>query len=130
MSGFLLVLIHAFSSFLLFKPTIYAKFFEQDGTLTLLGGISMLGGVLSLIVLWSYNQSFQTFLREDKAYIQFITSRKFLLFAMLLGAAHLFFMGYTGWMRPEGWTGGLPPISLIGFTFFLVGYIINLLGRK
>ncbi len=130
MTGFLLVLIHALMSFMLFSPSVYGKFFEADGTLTLLAGISMLGGVLAFVVLWGYNMSFQTFLREDKAFIQFITSRKFMLFALLLGAVHLFFMGYEGWLNPAGWHGGLPPVSLVAFTFGTIGYVINLFGRK
>jgi len=130
MTGFLLVLIHVLMSFLLFSPDVYAKFFETDGTLTLRAGLSMLGGVLAFVVLWAYNLSFQTFLREDQAFIRFITSRRFLLAALLLGAAHVFFMGYQGWLEPAGWHGGLPPISLVAFAFFAGGYVINLLGRK
>jgi len=130
MTGFLLVLIHALMSFLLFTPAVYGKFFEPDGTLTLLAGLSMLGGVLAFVVLWGYNLSFQTFLREDRAYIRFITSRKFLLFALLLGAAHLFFMGYSAWLKPAGWHGGLPPISLVAFVVFAIGYVVNFLGRE
>ena len=98
--------------------------------LTLLAGLSMLCGVLAFVVLWGYNLSFQTRLSEDKAFIQFITSRKFLLAAMILGAAHLFFMGYKGWLNPSGWHGGLPPISLVATLFFVTGYIVNLIGRK
>ena len=67
---------------------------------------------------------------EDKVFVAFITSRKFMLFALLLGALHLFFMGYEGWLNPAGWNGGLPPISLVAFSIFLVGYLINFLGRK
>ena len=130
MTGFLLVLIHVLMSFLLFNPAVYAKFFQVDGTLTLLAGLSMLFGVLAFVVLWGYNMSFQTFLREDTAFIAFITSRRFMLFALLLGAAHLFFMGYEGWMQPAGWHGSLPPISLVAFSFFAAGYVINLLGRE
>ena len=130
MTGFLLVLIHALMSFMLFTPAVYGKFFEENGTLTLLAGLSMLGGILAFVVLWGYNLSFQTHLREDKAFIQFITSRKFLLVAMLFGAAHLIFMGYSGWLNPSGWHGGMPPISLVAIVFFVTGYIVNLLGRK
>jgi DMSO/TMAO reductase YedYZ heme-binding membrane subunit len=130
MTGFLLVLIHALMSFMLFSPSVYGKFFVEDGTLTMLGGLSMLAGVFAFVVLWGYNMSFQTFLREDKAFIQFITSRKFMLFALLLGAAHIFFMGYEGWLNPDGWHGGIPPVSLVAFTFFAVGYLANLFGRK
>ena len=117
-------------SFMLFSPTVYAKFFTADGTLTLLAGLSMLGGVLSFVVLWAYNLSFQTFLREDKLFIQFITSRTFLLWALLLGGAHLVFMGYEGWMNPAGWHGGIPPVSLVAIAIGVIGYVANLLGRK
>lgn len=130
MTGFLLVLIHVLMSFLLFNPSVYGKFFMANGTLTLLAGLSMFTGVLAFVVLWGYNMTFQTFMREDKAFIQFITSRKFMLFALLLGAAHLFFMGYEGWLNPGGWQGGLPPISLVAFTCFAIGYVINLFGRE
>jgi DMSO/TMAO reductase YedYZ heme-binding membrane subunit len=130
MTGFLLALIHALMSFMLFSPSVYGKFFEADGTLTLLAGLSMLGGVLAFVVLWGYNLSFQTHLREDKAFIQFITSRTFLIWAMLLGGVHLVFMGYEGWMNPSGWHGGIPPVSLVAISFFAVGYLANLLGRK
>jgi DMSO/TMAO reductase YedYZ heme-binding membrane subunit len=130
MTGFLLVLIHALMSFMLFSPSVYGKFFEADGTLTLLAGLSMLGGVLAFVVLWAYNLSFQTFLREDQAFIRFITSRNFLLFAMIFGGAHLIFMGYEGWLNPSGWHGGIPPVSLVAFAFFATGYVVNLFGRK
>jgi DMSO/TMAO reductase YedYZ heme-binding membrane subunit len=130
MTGFLLVFIHALMSFMLFSPAIYGKFFEADGSLTLLAGLSMLGGVLAFVVLWAYNLSFQTYLREDQAFIRFITSRKFLLTVMPLGAAHVFFMGYEGWLNPSGWHGGIPPVSLVAFVFFAAGYMINLVGRE
>ena len=130
MTGFLLILIHALMSFMLFSPNVYGKFFEADGTLTLLAGLSMLGGVLAFVVLWTYNMSFQTHMREDKTFIQFITSRKFLLWAMLLSAAHLIFMGYEGWLNPSGWQGGIPPVSLVAISVFAIGYVINVFGRK
>ncbi len=130
MTGFLLALIHALMSFMLFSPSVYGKFFETNGSLTLLAGLSMLGGILAFVVLWAYNMSFQTHLREDKSFIQFITSRKFLLWAMLLGAAHLVFMGYQGWMNPSEWHGGVPPVSLVAIAVFAIGYVFNLLGRK
>jgi len=130
MTGFLLALIHALMSFMLFSPSVYGKFFVEDGTLTMLGGLSMLAGIIAFVILWGYNMSFQTFLREDKAFIQFITSRKFLIVAMLFGALHIIFMGYEGWLKPEGWHGGLPPVSLVAIVIFAVSYIANLFGRK
>ena len=130
MTGFMLVLIHALMSFLLFSPLIYKKFFVADGTLTLLSGLAMLFGVLGFVFLWAYNLSFQTFLRQDAAFIEFITSRKMMLFALTLGGLHLFFMGYQGWLEPASWHGGLPPVSLLAFTFFSAGYVANVFGRE
>jgi hypothetical protein len=49
---------------------------------------------------------------------------------LLLGAAHLFFMGYEGWLKPDGWHAGLPPISLVAMTIFVATYVLNLFGRK
>ena len=105
MTGFLMVVIHAFISFMLFKSSVYGKFFESDGTITLMAGLSMFAGVLAFVFLWTLNLSFQTHLSEDKAFIKFITSRRFLLAALLLGAAHLFFMGFKGWLTPSHWNG-------------------------
>ena len=130
MSGFLLVLVHALMSFMLFTPAVFGKFFAEDGTMTGAAGISMLAGVLGFVVLWGYNLSFQTHLREDEDFIGFITSRRFLIWALLLGGVHVLFMGYAGWLDPAGWHGGLPPISLVAFALFLVGYLLNLFGRE
>ena len=102
----------------------------MDGTLTGVAGISMLAGTLGFVFLWAYNLSFQTNLREDKAFIGFITSRQFLIWALLLGGLHLAFMGYSGWLDIQSWHGGMPPISLVAFGFFASGYILNLFGRE
>ena len=40
MTGFLLVMLHALMSFLLFSPAVYGKFFGDNGTLTLSAGMA------------------------------------------------------------------------------------------
>lgn len=130
MTGFLLILIHALISFMLFSSPYYGKFFGSEGTLTAVASVSMLAGILGFVFLWAYNLSFQTKLSEDAAFIEFVTSRRVLIWALSLGGLHLAFMGFSGWLKPHGWHGGLPPISLVAFAFFVVGYILNLLGRE
>jgi len=127
--SFILVFIHVFISVMIFNPSYYSKFFESDGTLTLYSGLSMLAGVLAMLIVWLYNFSFKTNLREDKPFMKIITARKFLLFVLLFGGIHLFFMGFEGWLNPSGWNG-IPPVSLVAFTFFIIGYLINIFGRK
>ena len=130
MTGFLLILIHALMSFMLFSPPYYGKFFGLDGTLTGLAGLSMLAGILGFVFLWAYNLSFQTKLSEDAAFIALITSKRVLIWALSLGGLHLAFMGFSGWIKPVEWHGGLPPISLVAFVFFAIGYGLNFLGRE
>jgi len=130
MSGFLLVLMHVFMSLMLFSATRYGKLFESDGTMTLNAGLSMLAGILAFVTLWVYTVSFQTYLKEDKAFIDFITSRTTMLIAFLFGAIHLLFMGYSGWLNPGAWNGGLPPISLVAFSVFVIVYLLNLKYRE
>ena len=89
--GFIQVFVHVIMSFMLFNPAVYAKYFEQNGTMTLITGLSMIGGVLAFIFLWIYNVSFNAAFRKDKDLISFITSRKVLLSAMLFSGAHLIF---------------------------------------
>ena len=115
---------------MLFSSPYYGKFFGADGTLTGTASISMLTGVLGFVFLWAYNLSFQTKMSEDKAFIEIITSRPVLNIALSLGGLHLAFMGYAGWLKPADWHGGLPPISLVAFVFFAIGYTLSLLGRE
>ena len=129
-SSFLLIFTHLFLSLILLNPANYQKFFLENGSFTTFAGLSLLAGLIAFLILWIYTISFQTFLREDKAFIKFITSRKVILMAMVFTAAHIFFMGYQGWMTPKNWLEGLPPITLIAFFIFIITYIINLIGRK
>ncbi|MEH6519138.1 MAG: hypothetical protein V7742_20855 [Halioglobus sp.] len=52
------------------------------------------------------------------------------VWSLLLGGLHLAFMGYSGWLDPQSWHAGMPPISLVAFGFFIVGYILNFFGRE
>lgn len=129
-AGFLFAFIHIFMSISILNPKYYSVFFVADGTLTIEGGLSLLGGILSFVFLWVYNTSFSSRLKEDKRIVAIITSRRFLIYAFFFTGVHLFFMGYKGWGDISGWQGGLPPVSLISFTIFSLGFLINLIGRK
>ncbi len=129
-AGFCLMTLHALISFMIFNPATYGKFFESDGRLTLFAGLSMLGGTISSLIVASYSLSFFTILKDDRTFIQFTHSGKFVLTLLLLCGMHLFFMGYEGWVTPSKWQGGMPPISLLGFVLFAASFIINLRGRK
>ena len=130
MTGFFFLLIHVFISFLLFSPAHYGQFFEADSTLTFTAGLSMLAGIIGFVLLWMMNITFQSYMRDNEAFVTFITSRKFLLWALTFGGLHLLFMGYSGWINPSGWHAGIPPVSLVAMLFFVVAYLANVIGRK
>ena len=115
-SSFLLLLIHLLMSFLLFSSSNYEKFFVDDGSLTLYAGLSMLGGVVAFVILWSY--------QSDGESKNFDASVTFLLLFLL--AMHLYFMGYEGWIDYANWYGSMPPISLVAFVLLLFAFIIRI----
>ena len=129
MAGIISIFIHMIMSLMLFSPAYYAKFFDASGRMTLNAQLSMLMGVLAFVVLWVYNISFYKS-GKDKEIYRVIKSRGFLLLVMPFAALHLFFMGYKGWGNVAGWHAGIPPISLIAFAAFMIGYVINIIGRK
>ena len=49
---------------------------------------------------------------------------------IIAGIISMAFMGFAGWLKPGDWHGGLPPISLVAFAFFVAGYGLNLVGRE
>ena len=38
---------------------------------------------------------------------------------LIISGGHVFVMGVTGWLNPEGWHGYLPPVSLVAFSAVL-----------
>jgi len=127
--GFSMLIIHVFMSFMLFNPSVYKKFFQIDDTLTLFAGVSMLGGVLGFVLLWVYNTNFNPNFRKESELHSLISFKSMILFSIIFTGIHLFFMGIDGWLKPQDWHGGLPPISLISFVVLISGLTINLFGR-
>jgi len=129
-SGLLLTIFHVLLSFLIFNPQYYPKFFDSDDSLSVVGNFSLLAGMASFMILGLYHWCFKNRTKNKEILINFITSKEFLLGLLFMLGVHLFFMGYSGWLIPSKWQGGLPPISLISFAVVLFGFVINGLGRS
>lgn len=128
--GFLYVFIHVLMSISILNPKYYSVFFIEDGTLSVRGVLSLLGGMLSFIFLGIYAIRFKPSLRDNKTIIAIVTSKSILIYTMLFTGVHLFFVGYTGWFTMLEWQGGLIPISLISITLIFLGFLINIVGRN
>ena len=129
-TGFAYAFTHLLISLSILNSAYYPVFFIEEGTLTLRGGLCLLGGVLSFILLWVYYKTFKEVLNKDYKIIAMITSKKSILYILFFLGVHLFFLGYTGWTTVHLWQGRLPPISLISFLIFLLGFLVNVFGRK
>jgi len=129
--GFMLVLAHVLCAMLLFgSGAYYGKFFVADGTLSTVGSWSMLFGVAAFVWLWLYNISFKTMQPGDDALRTLVGSKASVIVAGLLAGGHVIVMGYKSWLQPDGWAGGMPPITLVAFAIFVIGLAINVRGRR
>lgn len=128
--GFLLAFAHVVMSLLLFSPAYYQKFFAQDQSVSAVGTWAMAAGVASFVLLWIYYSAFNVRRGSDDKLRHMISSKALLLLAMVISAAHVSVMGFAGWLTPGQWAGGMPPITLVAFGVFVVGFMINLAGRE
>lgn len=110
-----LVYIHIFTSLALLSESYYPKLFS-DRKLDLAGELVVLSGVLA------------TYCYYRIAGANAITRKYLQLIGSILVAVHLIAMGFNGWMQPEKWLGGLPPISLVSFCIvvFACTYFVRM----
>lgn len=111
--GFGLAAIHGLLSLLLFTPANYPKFFSIDGTLNLVGELSMLFGVLAFLVFAAVAVTALPGVAISLQEQRWQAVQRMGYAGLLLVLLHVAVMGYEGWSNPSAWPGGLLPISLI-----------------
>lgn len=112
--SFSLIITHVLISLLLFKPVVFTKFFEENGTVTFFTGISMLAGIISFVLLLINKLNLFSSIRYNNTQSILPLSLNVIMIFVFL---HLLFMGFSGWITPQKWYGGMPPISLIAIIF-------------
>ena len=128
--GFAYVFIHLLMSMSILNPGYYPKFFAPDFTLSLQGGIVIMAGILGIVLAGIHHFSFKEGAIRAYPIIVAAKSKKIVVCTMFFFGSHVFFLGFKGWLGVDQWHGGLPPISLLSFTLFFMGFMVNLLGRK
>jgi DMSO/TMAO reductase YedYZ heme-binding membrane subunit len=128
-TGMVLIIIHIIVSFLLFRPEIYDKFFRADGTLNAIGEWSMLMGTLGIAAYLIMHNTF-TKPEEGNGFQKMVMSPAFGITALTLSALHVAIMGFEGWLTPREWHGGMPSISLVSLSVFLIGIIVFLARQE
>ena len=127
-TGMMLIVVHIIMSFLLFRPEVYDKFFSPEGTLNAMAEWSMLMGSLGIAAYIIMHNSFSN-AEEGNGFQRFVRSPLFGILALLFSALHLGIMGFSGWLTPMEWHGGMPSISLVSAAFFVIAMIMLLTGK-
>ena len=113
--GFGLAVIHGIISLLIFNSVYYPKFFEASGKLNLLGETSLLFGVISMALFSVVAITSIPSIYESLGYERWRKFQHLGYWGLLATAGHVLAMGIKGWLDPQGWPGGLLPISLVAF---------------
>ncbi len=111
--GFFLAGMHALFSFSLLTPAYFAKYFDPDGRLNLVGEIGMAVGVVAFFGLMSPAITTLPMMPKAIGSKRWKRSQRLGYVALILVVVHLVDLGLAGWLAPRGWTWGLPPISLV-----------------
>ncbi len=122
---------HGMASFMLLHPAYFPGWFTDRGQFTLQAGVSLLCGTLALVLVgYLVLASIQRELRDGEPSGSLLLGGGTLVLG--LTALHLFNMGFSGWLTPTRWHGGLPPITLLGFLLAsgaLLGRLLAVGGR-
>jgi DMSO/TMAO reductase YedYZ heme-binding membrane subunit len=118
--GFFLAGMHAFFSFCLLRPAYFGKYFAADGRLNAIGEIGMAVGVLALFALLSPAVTTLPMMPKAIGGVRWKRTQRLGYVGLILVVVHLVDLGLGGWLKPAGWTAGLPPISLLAVVAALI----------
>jgi len=128
-TGMVLIIIHILVSFLLFRPEVYSKFFNADGTINTIGEWSMLMGALGIAAYLIMHNTFSK-PEEGNGFQKLVMSPAFGITALSLSALHVAIMGFEGLLTPGEWHGGMPSITLVSVSVFVIALVVFAAGQK
>ncbi len=111
--------IHVLLSLALLNPAYFGEKFFTAPKMNLYGEAMLLFGVLGVYAFYRINKAAS---ESDR--------RPWIPLAIVLLLLHTGFIGFPGWITPWKWPGGMPPISLWGFTLAAISLMLFLLSRK
>ena len=123
--GFSLAAIHAVLALSIWTPAYFAKYFNEIGRLNLQGEIAMATGVVSLFFLSSPAITTLPMMPKALGGQRWKRAQRMGYVALILAAAHLFVLGFKGWLKPQAWPWGMPSISLLAFIAAVIPLIVK-----
>ena len=128
--GFSLALMHSFFSVCLLKPSYFAKFFAEDGRLTLECELGMATGVVALWALSIPAITTAPTMPKSLGGIRWKRTQRMGYLCLALVVAHMVFLGMKGWLAPQGWPSGLPPISMLAASIALIPIVVKIVSLR
>jgi DMSO/TMAO reductase YedYZ heme-binding membrane subunit len=123
--GFFLALAHSMFSLSLLSPAYYGKYFDEVGRLNIQGEIAMSVGIVALFFLLSPAVTTLPMMPKALGGVRWKRSQRGGYVALALVVVHLVVLGYKGWLAPQGWHGGIPPVSLVAVVVAMVPLLVK-----
>lgn len=116
---------HLIISVIIMSPHYFPKYYN-DLKFNLTGELSILFGVcaFSIIVLMLTKNLLEGIVNKVK-YRDGI-AKLFFIFII----SHIFITGYSGWLDPGTWPGGLPPITMISFIIAVIPFTMKIISKN
>lgn len=128
-AGFVMAAVHSVISLLILNPHYFEKFYNELGRMIWQAETSMLCGVLAMAVLvWQATLSRRQADASQRAAPT--VPRGLGVLVVLLTAMHTTMMGYPGWLVPDTWHGGLPPITMLATIAAAAAILGRLIGKR
>lgn len=124
--GFGIAALHSVISLALLSPTYYSKFFLESGKLNLIGGTSLLFGVLALFIfsIVSITSIPAVASQMKQEHWKFIQRLGYIAYGFVL--LHVVVMGFRGWLEISSYLYGFISISLISALFVIAVLLFRL----
>lgn len=130
LAGVALASLHILMSFFILDPVYFPLFYLEDsGRMTGLAELTMLMGAVSWVLLLTLGvASLPTVIDNMSRHYWLRWQHLAGFWAGVLGGLHVFY-GYAGWIQPDTWSGGLPPITLLSALTVVAMLIVRAIGR-
>lgn len=123
--GFSLAAIHAFFSICILTPAYFGKFFADDGRLNVVGELGLAVGIVALWALAMPAITTLPMMPKAIGGVRWKRSQRMGYLCLVLVVAHMVVFGLRGWLAPDTWPWGLPPISLIAVTAAAIPIVVK-----
>ena len=129
LSGAALTCAHLLLSLPIFNMFYYTAFFNIDGTLKFTTELSFLAGAVAFVLLLVPVFISIPNVQHSLSGRLWLHLQSWNLAVLLLTFGHVAWLGWEGWLKPETWYGGMPPITLLCCLFIAAVFGLRLIAR-